>query len=368
MPELDIDHFRKSTPQADDPSVHSVEAPQRPSALRDYDPLHETFDTAPLNAPQEPYITKGAPQVLDQPQHHHPLPALSSKSPLARINFEKIESRRELMQQLHDTIPLNEFNLPRYIYRADLLDHVLIADAAASAAYNTLPTPTTISPPEEAFEPAHNLQSLLDAAIVHIEYVQGYPTFKNGQPLWAQMPHESTDSFSAFCEYLSLPGVRLLTNLKQAHVSVAAEHFQLYYWHFRATAYDMYRQAHHDRMRMQRIMDTEDNHYLEGAKLFSRLSKALESIDDEVLREMDPEKIVSMLEKAAKLQRISAGLNSQGGAIPDASPVNVEVRMKQIAKDNSQQVQIEDTFDSDLLLANPETLETAQELILKINR
>jgi hypothetical protein len=357
MPELEIDHFHKRQPTiADDPSVHSTDAPSRPAAL--LDPLHEQFDTVELEEPRVPYI-KEAPSPPQQQL------TTFQRSPLARINFDKIEGRRELMQELHDTIPLNEFNLPRYIYRVDLLDHAVIAEAAR----NTFATTPTISPPEVGPSHAHNaLQEALDAAIVHLEYVHGYPTFKSGQPLWSQMPHESSESFSAFCEYLSLPGVRILTDVKQAHVSIASEYFQFYYWHFRATAYDMYRQAHHDRMRVQRIMDTEDNHYLEGAKLFSRLSKALEGVDDEVLREMDPEKLLSMLEKAAKLQRISAGLNSQGGQAPETSPVNVEVRMKQIAKDNTQVVQIEDSFDSDLLLANPETLETAQELILKINK
>lgn len=348
MPELDVEHFRRKRELA--PEDTSVDAPVRPSVL----------DAEPIEQEILPPLPKTQAVEVYQP---------IAQNPIHRLNFEKLDSRREIMQALTPLLPINEFNLPRYIYRADLIDRTALHDAYACAIQRHL-SPTISSSEESApGTDVVNVEALLNNAILHLQYHHGYPTLKDGTPFWARLSYESADSYSAFLRYLELPGARSFTQMPSVHSEQLEEWYHLYYWSFRASAYDMYQNVHHERMRVNRIMRTEDNHYVEAEKLFSRVSKALAEIPDDELAKVEPEKLVAMMEKIARLQRVSTGMPANGGMTEgnQPRPVSVEVQMRQVAKGSGEQNTADIEFDADALLANPEALIAAQELIVKVS-
>jgi hypothetical protein len=330
MPELDVSHFKASPSELEDLNAGSVEAPERPAAL----------DTS---SDQEdiPLTGEVLPATLPDPSRIPP-----RLTPVQRIIFSQIESRRDLMRELNQTLPLNEYNLPRFYYRADLLDYHQLAEANGDA------------------------EKLLDVAIVHLEYSHGYPTNRDGQPFWSQLSYETAEAYGAFADYLALPGVRAFSDLKAYPEGALSEWFHTYAWHFRAKAYDMFRATHHTRMRVNRIMTTEDDHFLESQKMFRVLAREFNNKSAEDYAEMSPGDIISALEKVAKLQRVSAGLPATGAPEPSKTqqPVSLEVQMRQIAKQEGIDHGEEEEIDTLELLQSPEALETAQELIIKVNR
>lgn len=328
--ELGVDHFRKIKPQLEVQDADSVEAPQRPTAL----------DAAPEVI--EPTEIQGPNELISAPAQQLP-------HALRKIDFSTCTTRERLMAQLNANLPLNEYNLPRYIYRVDLLDHLLLLQQAHQGAYVAL-------------------QDSLMNAIVHLDYSQGFPAFEDGKAFWQKTNYESDEAFSAFAMYLEQTGARTLNGIPQAS-ELLLVWFHIYNWSHRATAYDVFRAAHHQRMRTQRIMMTEDRHYLEAEKIFSRVTKALGNKTDEELLGVEPDKLVSMLEKLSKMQRVAVGLPANGGIPDEKAPTttSVEVISRTIAKKSGDGAEHVDDFDSDMLLADPETLAMAQELIVKVN-
>lgn len=335
MPELDVGHFRKDQEELAVLDSDSVEAPSRPSALdtpQDQNDLTEVVDGEVL------------PSTLPVP-----IAPVSSLSPFQRIDFLKIESRRQLMSELNSILPLNEFNLPRYFYRADLLDFHRLADLRRD-------------------DSETQLQETLESATVMLDYHHGYPTLDGGMPFWTQLGYESTEAYGAFALYVEQAGARTFVGMTAYDPALLAEWFHTYCWMYRAKAYDMFRITHHSRMRMHRIMDTEDNHYLESQKIYARLIKAFGGKTQEELAAMEPNDLINALEKVVKIQRVSAGLPASGApeSARNEHPLSVEVQMRQIAKsDGTHQVNEED-HDTFALLQNPDALKSAQELIIKI--
>lgn len=333
MPEVDIEYFRRINIAAE-----PVQKPldEVPDALR-HIPNRLESKPLPIHQPKPD---------LDEVLQGEVLPAslFEKSSVLRRLDLSSINSKRDVFQQLLPTIPLNEYNLPRYIYRADLIDHHLLCQPAEGSDF---------------------IQEALDAAIVHLDYYQGFPTFRDGTPMWGQMGHEPREAFEAFMVYLDLDGARTLTNVMGYSLDRLNDWYYLYFWSSRAKACDMFRAAHHARQREQRIFKTENTHYLEAERLFTRISNALESIAAEEWAEMGPSDLITSLEKVAKLQRLSAGLATTGGAETRPGNMSVELTMRQIAQDSGEKRRETVDFDTEALLTNPETLEMAQELILK---
>ena len=310
MPELDVTHFRKPIEQLPVKDVDSIEAPPRPAAL-DAEPLLE----GELLDPDE----TSAVAVI-APAEHIPIftPTLG---PLHRINFAAIESRQQLMAELNAALPLNDFGLPRHFYRADLIDASHIVELARDRLGSTTSVlPRTGAP--EIFE-------LLENAQVPLDYHHGYPTLRIGTPFWERLDYETVEAYGAFAHYLFQPGARTLTQgeLKAIPTEALTEWFHYYCWSHRARAYDMFRTTHQTRMRISRIMETEDDHYLMAQTALNKVKQQLNNVTQEVWESMDPDKLINMMEKLTKIQRVSAGLPAMGA--PDEGkapkPVSVEV-------------------------------------------
>lgn len=405
MSEVTADYFRKPTPRTHPRDVEgeaftSTEAPTRPLALQrqreipsDIDERNDIqdVDTERMLPPsRSPTTTNTTTNNTSAPT-----PTVSQlPAPIRRINFGTIESRQQLMRELNGTIPLNEFNLPRFIYRADLLDYTALATlsqlAIAVAQHQHQTQPQDAAPANTAtglFGQLHSngyaslptshmtvgdaerqIKELLDVATIFLDYHHGYPTLKNGQPLWAKLDWEGTDAFHAFVRYLETPGVRTLQSINSWPGDVLTEWYHLNTWAYRAQAYDMFRQAHHDRMRAHRIMHTEDSHYIAAEAAFSKLNKTLSAIPEDKLAELEPQVIVTMMEKLARIQRASVGLRGlDGSETPKPQPMSVEVQMRQIASNDGALKPADDGFDTFTLLENADALKAAQELIVKVH-
>jgi hypothetical protein len=264
-----------------------------------------------------------------------------------------VESRADFLRELTKTIALNEYNLPRYLYRPDLVDHTAAAFTA----------PLT----EES---AKSAQEMLDNALINLSYDHGYPTLPDGSPLWNRFPFESEDSYTAFSEYLAAHGARTLHDIPSWPIDALQGWFHLYYWRHRALAFDMFRTVHMNRMRVQRIMKTDDTYYLQAEAIVGRLSKALNGKTDEELAQIEADKLIGMLEKTQRIQRIALGLPAAGPAAADesGSPLSVELTLRNIAKRNTPSRDVDTEADLQELYDDPEMLEAAQELVLKIGK
>jgi hypothetical protein len=230
--------------------------------------------------------------------------------PLRIIQYSQVKSRVTLIEQLLRTIPHNEYGLPAFFYRPDLLDYTR---------FQTLPT----------MEDAKELQELLAMSITNISYAQGFPSLGNGQPLWAQFDWETYEEYVLFTQYLEQGGIRSIHKMKEGatHLSLIKtsleqmhESFVLNYWNVRSRAYDLYQAAHEQRIRISKVMNTEDYHFSLAHKLLAKVAKRIDEFGDEDLEAIDPIAATKMLTELSKVQRVSIGLPAQGAVAPKDAP------------------------------------------------
>jgi hypothetical protein len=321
--------------------------------------LHNTNENLPAAEPGQ-----GRSDIQQPPGRLLPQPPTA----LRGINLSAIESRADLIRELTLGLPQNEFHLPRIIYRADILDWRLFALTEAEAKAKA-------EAEAEDFDPEllraryETMQEYLDAATLYLSYAEGFPALPTGEPLWARMPFEDNDRYAAFTEYCHLPGARQTIKLSNQwpHDQVL-QWFHEDYWSLRARCYDMMAAIHAAKMREQRIMACEDNHFLEAERIFARLQSLAAEVDWDLLKE-DPAEYVAVMERVAKLQRMSLGLGSgatQQGK--DISHESIEVTMRRVAQPNALTTREDSGFDVKQLLRNPEALASAQELVVRMQR
>ena len=281
-----------------------------------------------------------------------PIPVVHIPPALRGIDLSKIETRTQFIRELTKNLPLNEYNLPLFIYRADLVDSGCVIDADL----------------EEL--DLSSVNDMLNAASLTLSYEQGFPTIGKGEPLWSILPYESRDAFDAFLQYLEQPGARKISDIASIPLEVTSEWAIQNYWQIRARAYDLYKLAHHTRLREHRILKLNDSHYVEGERLFQQLIKALgdKLQDPEALSEMPVKDMISALDKVAKLQRAALGLSTAGAAKDtDQKMPQVEVIMREVSQQGKVEQREEDT-DMTSLLQNPDLLQKAQEVIIKVGQ
>lgn len=332
MPEVSADYFINPTKYHEaPPNAHSTEAPERPAAL---------------NQPEMEIIPPGEdlpmviPEVLQEPEIRVPFI-------LRTIDLHKLEGRADFVRSLTMNIPENEFNLPQYIYRADMLDMSFMGQD----------------------EWPENIEDSLAAATVYLNYEQGFPIFRNGTPFWARMDYESIEAYTAFSKYLEQPGARTFHSMQEFTVDMLVEWHSLYYWSYRARAYDLFKAAHHQRMREQRILGAQDNHYVEADKILRRVTKVVADLDDDALKEVGADKLVAMMDRLVKIQRISLGLSAHGTSDAETpKSTSFELAIRQVANNSGATRKDNDAAEADVLLSDPDALMQAQELILKVNQ
>lgn len=244
--------------------------------------------------------------------------------------------------------------------------------------------------------------SELQRSFVPLFYDEGYPTFDDGDPLWLQLRYEPPSAYRAFERYLQMnatvpadvptvdttPGAQGATGFRS--IAQLAAHLQndrggdgdimalqkqlkvwsaLYYWDWRAKAYDLFRVARHRQQEQIRAIETQDSHYLLGRKIVTKMMDFIESEDFE--DQLTPKVAFDGLKLATTLERLSAGLPA--GAPQSKENVRVqsfEMTMRNIAQNNPETREHKIDDKSSLImgaLSDPQTLETVQELILRVH-
>lgn len=295
-----------------------------------------------------------------------PIPAA-----LSGCDLRNIESRADLLRELTLRLPINDFGLPRWIYRGDLLDINIFTDRGYAEGSLALAAQYV------------EMQNYLDVALIHLDYSQGFPVLPDGQPLWARLTNEPLERFQAFTDYTTQPGTRALHKLttlpppsKPLETLIAWFHED--YWTIRAKCYDLSHAVFQAKIREQRILGCEDKHYLIAERLVAKLTILEESIEWDLLKN-EPEKYVKVMQTAINLQRQALGLlttttgrQNDGGTTARTESIEMimrratapEVKMvrDQRAEDPAQQVSVRS------LLKNPEALASAQELIIRMSQ
>lgn len=285
---------------------------------------------------------------MDQEAQFSQIPAPYVPYSLRGSKISDVNTRSDLIRELSKHIPENEYGLPQYYYRPDMLDkQVLIGSMERQ---------------EATF-----VDEMLQAAICQVNYDQGFPGLSDGTPVWGQLPWEGKESYDLFTMYLDQDGIRRIDRLNFEARELVVEYYNLNYWFTRAKSYDLFRAAHHSRLREQRIMNLEDNHWVEGERLVRRLFSAIGRKNDEELDKMEVDKLISSVERAVRIQRAAVGRGMNGDREGDSpKATSVEIAMKTVAT-VVEKTEEQEEFDL-TLLQNPELITMAQELIIKVNK
>ena len=226
--------------------------------------------------------------------------------------FDEGASKGDIIYELSSRIPVNEFGLPIFYLRGDLL-----------------PSGT------------HLTQTDVDVAAQGLFYYEGYPTTERGGSFWNQLPHEPHNDYELFRAYLdqaALIGVRQLDLLAAdagKTLEVVSEACRAFYWSARARAFDMFIVAADRKKREHRIRNMEDSHYLEADALFKKVLERFKGDNSDWIDELNAKEAIEVMETLVKLQRMSVGLTGQKASSTPADALpgeSSEAIMRQIAQ------------------------------------
>ena len=260
-------------------------------------------------------------------------------------------SRAQVIANFTKKIPLNDYGLPRFLYRTDLIPNNILS--------------------KEPFEQ----EEILSSSALLINYHEGFPAFDDSKPIWYQLGFEGDSAFSFFHNYLIMQeetGVRQLTALEYSSNAVEGsllDFFHMNYWKFRAKAYDLFVTAMHEKRRLQRMMKCEDDQYILAENLIKKCATFFEGMDWET---MDPGVVARFIPQLTEIQRralgISMGPKGANGNEPSRA-ASLELIIKNIsvgADPDSEGGQDLSSQSLDILLDDPEVAKIAQELIVKM--
>lgn len=273
-------------------------------------------------------------------------------NPSDTIVLPENSTRGEIIRHLSHQIPRNDYGLPLFYIRSDMVDWTQI----------------------EAY--GHVDQSSLDSSVEALSYDDGYPTLKSGSPFWTQMAHEPHQAYVLFQRFLELAedeGIRLLDTLSTQEATPLENLRELaleYYWSARSKAYDLFIVAAEAKKREARTRKMENNHYDVAGGV---LDKIIGRINDEpeLISKMDAKDLLDTFEMMVKVQRLSLGLTGQAASSTQQLPMNpgasVEVIMRSLTKNAglSEDAQIGMHERLALLMGDSDTAMKAQELVIR---
>lgn len=251
------------------------------------------------------------------------------------------------VQVLTKTLPRNEYGLPTGFIRSDLLPYDL----------------------------GLLCQGDVDAAVVKLDYAEGYPTTPKGALFWSCLDHEPPQAYGLFQKFLDQPndiGIRQLEVLAQMQnydLGKIMEYYREFHWSVRAKSFDLFQVAADKKRREFRIRNTENKHFLSAERLVEELMPFFN--DPDWINNLSPLEAIEVFEKLVKIQRLSLGLtgqNSSSFAAPGGGET-VEVIMRQLIGQGGGNGQTgEMGADLAALMADPEFGMKAQELIIRATR
>lgn len=289
--------------------------------------------------------------------------------PVRALKVEELHTKWHLMEQLNKTIPHNEYDLPDFIYRADLLDHEYVASALKGLHNRSIqdPTTTAILPPANGAGPsAQDIQAHLDAAIVRLDYAEGFPTLPDGMPLWSKLDWEVDTDYQMFIAYLESGVDRALHKLIAWSLDELKVAYHVYMWEVRVKCFDMYKVAQAAKIKLRRMLDTDDSQYKRSEKFLAKIETVLDQFNNDEIKEVGFDKLLKSFGDLMKIQRVAAGLPVNGPPSSDevVRAPTTNIIMQQIAQTNPQKTE-EEGENLDLLTEDPATLALAQDFILR---
>lgn len=288
------------------------------------------------------------------------------------VNTSSVEDANTQLQVLDNptqssrfpSVPLNDMGLPTGFYRGDMV---------------STPDPNEVSENVDKFI---DKQESYKHAFVPLAYHEGFPTLPNGNPYWNQFDHEPIDDYQLFDIYMQLPTLgegarslaflpKLITQHLQRDITVKylQQIFDLYYWHYRAKAYDLFREAARRKQLEMRALDVNNNHYVLATRLMNKLEIFFENEAD-FWDLMTPKTAIDFLKTLTQLQRVSVGmpaagpLNNQG----DNENPSFEMTLRTIAQSNHDDTTTDAQNNQavNAALSDPNLASLAQELIIKL--
>lgn len=289
---------------------------------------------------------------------------------LRNVDLSLITDKASLLCALTHNLPRNEYNMPKILYRPDLLDPQIFYVPRVTTPKHTedpvTPRLTRLSRPETAVaeDKFQLMQELLDASTITLDYYEGYPAYQS-QPIWAKFPWETDDDYDIFNSYLELPGARQIGALVDKREK-AGELFHVNYWGLRCLASDTFAVVHYKRQRERRILQTDDVHFLQAEKILRQLISQIPDVNWDTLNE-EPKVFVEVLERVAKIQRAALGTTERRSEDERNIP-SVELIMRKSAEHLAPLSKEEDVGGVNIakLLRDPKSVQDAQELILRI--
>lgn len=265
--------------------------------------------------------------------------------------FDEGATKGDIVYELSARIPQNEFGLPQFFLRSDLLQGCRLTEDD------------------------------INCASVGLYYYEGYPTLENGGSFWNQLPHEPQKYYELFVAYLDQAADIGIRQLDLLAVGVKEDVAQLsniakeFYWSARARAYDMFIVAAEAKRRQHRIRKMENEHFGKAGALFESLLKRFEGEFADWVEELNAKEAIEVLSELIKIQRMSLGLvGQQSSSTPQLVGPGVsgnessEAIMRKIAQSNGGAGGASGGIGALLqqLVDNPEEGATIQAAILKI--
>lgn len=262
------------------------------------------------------------------------------------IVFDEGASKGAIISELASRIPQNEYGLPQFFFRSDMIHGTQIAEDE------------------------------IDAAAVGLFYYDGYPVLANGSSFWNQLPHEPQVNFELFQAYLDQAddiGIRqldLLSTSCKAGLAELVDMSREFFWSSRAYAYDLFIVAAEAKKRQNRIRKMEDGHFGKANALFDSLMKRFEGEFEDWTEELNAKEAIEVLESLVKIQRMSVGLTGQhaSSTARDIAPGESSAAViRKLAQGAGATQAGADSFAARLqsLLDNPEEGATIQAAILQ---
>lgn len=290
-------------------------------------------------------ITHLSQDEIDDRAHQR---AVSEYGELQRIVLPEKATPVDAMKELSNRIPENEFGLPAFFYRIDLLPHDLGNFTQADA----------------------------DNCLVALDYEEGYPTYNGGHIFWHSLPGEPIDCYLLFQRYLDqaeLLGLRQLQLLAEENREpmerVQALYHQ-YFWAYRARAHDLFQVAADRKRRELRSRRLEDRHYTMAQTLMEQLQEKMSDGND-LFKDLSGKEFLECLRLLINIQRVSNGLPQNGNA--GGVPFNPDAAMggRQLMEEITKGVQSGDTglgLGNGLLelLKDPSFTAEAQSIVLRV--
>lgn len=220
-----------------------------------------------------------------------------------RIVLPEGATRADAILEMSKNIPENQYGLPAFFYRSDLLP----------------------------FDLSTLKQEDADACVVDLNYDEGYPTYKGAHIFWQQLPHEPLEDYLLFARYIDqaeemgLRQLHMLAHNNNVPMIRVQTLYHEYYWKARARAHDLFQVAADRKLRELRSRRLEDKHFRQAEDLMRTLNNKIEDSGEDIFANLSGKELLECMRLLINIQRVSNGLPQNGNA--GFTPTNPDAAM-----------------------------------------